>query len=211
MKKTLGMHRAAMIVALACAAQAPAFAAVGIAEDFQTGLGGWTDRNPLNPESAVVADPLNAGNNVLSFTRLGFGGSILSNNTVSSSGLFTISFDYLGQPGKGGVAGDLGGYLGVSSGGFSGGEMWLAGTGGGTPIDLIDDGAWHHYTLTFQSTIGQSLRLKLEDFDGSGGVAGDVYFDNVRITSAVPEPASVAMALVGLVGLAVVRRRANRA
>lgn len=79
-------------------------------------------------------------------------------------------------------------YLGVSSGGFAGGEMWLAGTGGGTPIDLIDDGAWHHYTLTFQSTIGQSLRLKLEDFDGSGGVAGDVYFDNVRITSAVPEP-----------------------
>jgi len=211
MKKTLGMLRAAAVVALACASQAPAFAALGIAEDFQTGLGGWTDRDPRSPESAVVADPLDAGNNVLSFLRLGYGGSLMSNTAVTSSGLFTISFDYLGQPGKGGVAGNLGGYLGVSSGVFSGGEMWLAGTGGGTPIDLIDDGSWHHYTLTFRSTIGQSLHVMIEDFDGSGGVAGDVYFDNVRITSAVPEPTSVAMALVGLVGLAAVRRRANRA
>lgn len=213
MKTKFELQRAVLLVALAFAAQAPAFAAAGISEDFESGLSGWTDRNPGTPESVVVADPLNAGNKVLSFTQLGFGGSLLSNSFVSSTGWFSLSFDYLGQPSQGGVAGNLGGYLGVSSGSFSGGEMWLAGTGSasGTPIALIDDGAWHHYTLSFQSTIGQSLRLKLEDFDGSGGVAGDVYFDNVRLTSAVPEPSSVAMALAGLMGLVVVRRRANRA
>jgi len=206
------MLRAATLVALACASQAPAFAASGFTENFQTGLSNWTDRDPRSPESAVVADPLDASNSVLSFLRLGYGGSIMSNTAVTSSGLFSISFDYLGQPGKGGVPGNLGGYLGVSTGVFSGAEMWLAGTGnGGTPIQLIDDGSWHHYSLTFQSTIGQSLHVMMEDFDGSGGVPGDVYFDNVHITSAVPEPASAAMALAGLVGLAVLRRRAKRA
>lgn len=208
------MYRVGAVAVLVCAAQAPAFAASALNETFESGLSGWTDRNPGNPESVLVNDPLNAGNKVLSFTRLGAAGSILSNDFVySSNGKFTLTFDYLGTPGKGGVAGNLGGFLGASSNSFlSGGEMWLAGTGNyGTAIKLIDDGAWHSYTLTFQSTIGQNLRLKLEDFDAAGGVAGDVYFDNLRLVSAVPEPSSVAMALVGLVGLVAVRRRAKSA
>lgn len=53
---------------------------------------------------------------------------------------------------------------------------------------LIDDGEWRTYTIEFDPFAGglvpsnNTIRVMLEDFSGSGGVAGDVFFDNVRLT-----------------------------
>ena len=64
-----------------------------------------------------------------------------------------------------------------------------------TPISLIDDGQWHSYSITFNSPIGQPVRLMLEDWDGSNGVAGDAYFDNLRLHDSQVAPAAFADAV----------------
>jgi hypothetical protein len=189
---------------------------------FESGLSAWFDRNPSSPDAAVFNDPLRPGNHVLGFNRIMGSGSVFSDAQVSSGGSYTLSFDYLGVPGHGGVAGDLGGYIGVSVGGNGSSQYWVGGTGSyTTPLSLVDDGLWHSYSYTFNSPIGQPIRVMVEDWDGSGGVAGDAFFDNIvlRDTSvaapaialgeAVPEPTS--LALVGLAlaiaGLGAARRR----
>lgn len=188
------------------------------AEDFEGDLSNWIDRNPSNPESIIVADPLNSGNNVLSFARLGSGGSIFTADFMTTTGDFTVSFDYLGLPGQGGNTGDLGGYFGISQA-LPGSHYWVAGTGSFPfEINLIDDGSWHTYNLTFSSPIGQTVRLMFEDWDGSGGVAGDVFFDNVQFNDAslppaplpnsVPAPGALVLIGFGLIALAA-RRRAT--
>lgn len=189
-------------------------------ENFEGTLGAWTDANPSSPQSAIVVDPLRAGNHVLNFTTLGSGGSIYTTDTIASTGLFTVSFEYLGLARSGSVAGDIGGFFGVSQA-FPGNHYWVAGTiDGYAPINLIDDNTWHTYTLTFSSPIGQTVHLMYEDFVGSGGVAGDAYFDNIRFNDAavapapfrdVPEPGITTMLLtgIGLMGF-ITRRRSQK-
>jgi hypothetical protein len=189
------------------------------AENFQSGLSGWTERNPARPEAALFVDPLNAANKVVGFTRLGSAGSIFSNTVVTSpDSVFTITFDYLGVPGRGGVADDLGGYIGVAASVNREVGFWIGGTGSHpTPLALIDDGKWHSYSYSWTSRISNSLQVMVEDWAGSKGVAGDVYFDNIVLRAGparpgeVPEPGSLALvgaALVAAVGIA--RRRAKR-
>ena len=47
----------------------------------------------------------------------------------------------------------------------------------------------------------------LEDYSGSGGAAGDALFDNIRLTTPVPEPMTLALLGLGLGALAARRRR----
>ncbi len=205
----------ALAFALSAAGSAQAGVISAFSENFEGTLAAWTDRNPSNPEAAIVVDPLRAGNHALSFNRLGSAGSIYSSDLITSSGNFTVSFEYLGRPGLGGAANDLGGFFGISQG-LPGNHYWVAGTGSyPAPIDLIDDGAWHSYTLTFASTVGQLVHLMYEDYAGSGGVAGDVYFDNIRFNDqnvapapfqSVPEPLSTTLLALGLTALGFSRR-----
>jgi hypothetical protein len=199
----------------ALAAPQPA-AVYAFSSGFETDLSGWSSRNAASPDAALFADPLHPGNQVLGFTALTSGGDLLSNTQVSTNGTFTLSFDYLGLPGRGGKAGNLGGYIGVSGGSE---QVWVAATSKEleTPLALVDDGLWHSYSYTFSGTaLGfesrQALRVAVGDWKGSGGVAGDVFFDNIALRDTslsqsapaqagtpanVPEPGSL-----GLVGLA---------
>lgn len=203
-------------VALVLATSANAAMLTAFSENFENGLSKWTGigNGPIT-QAAIKVDPLNASNHVLGFTQLGSGGSIYTVDTITATGTFTVSFDYLGMPGLGGTPGNLGGFFGVSQA-FPGSHYWVAGTGGyPAPIDLIDDGAWHHYSLTFSSPVGQVVRLMYEDYIGSGGVAGDVYFDNVQFNDStvppapltVPEPSGLLLAAVALLGLRASHRR----
>jgi hypothetical protein len=127
----------------------------------------------------------------------------------SATGQFRVSFDYLGVPGLGGAANNLGGFFGIAHG-FPGSYP--------APIPLQDDGQWHHYDLTFNSPVDTTVRLMLEDYVGSGGVAGDVYFDNfvtgdpvvVEQTLAVSAPGTGILAVLAIAGLIAQRRRVCR-
>jgi len=65
--------------------------------------------------------------------------------------------------------------------GYDPGDVWLGGTGPGYPriVRLLDSGKWEHVTISFKGP--KSIRLKIEDFSGSGGKAGDAFFDNIRL------------------------------
>lgn len=188
------------------------------ADNFQNGLSGWTDRKPTKLEAGLFVDPLNPSNKVMGFNRLGAAGSVFSKTVVTSpDSVFTLSFDYLGLPGRGGVAGDLGGYIGVAASVSNLLGFWVGGTGiWPTPVNLIDDGQWHSYSYTWRSFITNQLRVMTEDWVGSGGVAGDVFFDNIVLRAGpaprndVPEPGS--LALVGaalLAALSIAHRRSH--
>jgi hypothetical protein len=221
----------ALAFGLAAASGAQALVVSGavysLGADFEGDLSGWFDRNPGSPDAAIFLDPLRPGNHVLGFNTIKGSGSVFTSQSVSSTGSYTLSFDYLGVPGRGN-AGDLGGYIGISIGGNGSSAFWVGGTGSyATPLSLIDDGAWHSYSYTFNSPIGQPVRIMAEDWDGSGGVAGDAFFDNIVLRdssvaaprlalgapSEVPEPGSLALAGLALAlgGIGGFRARRSKA
>ncbi|MEI6494370.1 MAG: PEP-CTERM sorting domain-containing protein [Verrucomicrobiota bacterium] len=73
--------------------------------------------------------------------------------------------------------------------------------------------AFHDITLTLDtsvvtSAVGQNIVVFLEQSVASGTVyGGDMYYDNVRLTSAVPEPTTWALLAFSLTGVVVFRRR----
>jgi len=149
------------------------FASTIFSDDFSSGLGQWS-----NLSGRIVSDPNYSGRGgVLTFGQLNAGGDIFTNMSFSANESLTVAFDYLGVPGMGGVANDLGGFVGVHPRDF-----WLAGTSPtwATPTNLIDDNLWRKYAIDWTESVAQ--RLKFEDWNGSGGVAGDALFDNIRVT-----------------------------
>lgn len=190
-----------------------AHAAAVISDDFEGDLSAWTGKNGGSHSGLLVQDPLDANNQVLSFGALTGAGDVFTIATAqSATGEYTVEFDYLGMPGMGGRDGDLGGYFGISAD-LPGNHYWVAGTGSyATPIALVDDGQWHHYSLTFNSPIGNDVHFMLEDWNGSGGVAGDIFFDNFvfgdsESVANVPEPSSMALFGIGALALLGFRKR----
>ncbi len=167
-------------------------------DNFESGnLNQWTAKPGQVQHGQIVADPLQPANHVLTFTDLNTAGDILTVSSFSLSGTqrLVLSFDYLGWPLPGSVAGDLGGFIGIATSLDTAlPHFWLAGTdisGINTPpgigTELIDDGTWHHYDIDFtdfvQTNGPTTFHLVVEDWADHGGVPGDAFFDNIRLTS----------------------------
>ena len=189
------------LAAAACllATGSPANAQALFFDDFEGDLSLWVGKGGGGHSGVIVEDPQRSGNHVLTFTgRTGAGDVFSSEVTVTQGQTHVLSFEYLGLP-NGGVPGNLGGAIGFAEDTPSR-HRWLAATVfccGVEDDPLIDDGQWRTYAIAFDvfasglpgqfsdfSTVppsGDTIRLMLEDFVGAGGVAGDIFFDNVRL------------------------------
>ncbi|WP_100641725.1 hypothetical protein [Alteromonas facilis] len=172
-------------------------AAIIFSEDFENGLLFGAGNNWVsNISGAIVVDPLQ-GDKALSFRSLIGGGDLFSKTLTSTTGKFFISFDYLGTC----QTNNCGGFFGNSI------TQWV-GTTAPYPDLLVDNGQWNTYT--FEVT-GNSMYLFLEDWVGSGGTVGDVFFDNIIVRdslASVSEPATLGM--LSMMLLLAFRRVASR-
>ncbi|HYI97055.1 MAG TPA: hypothetical protein VEX68_26160 [Bryobacteraceae bacterium] len=193
-------------------------------EDFESDLSLWTGLGGGSHNGAIVADPLRAGNHVLTFTAIVIGGDIFNALPFSlqAGHTYRLDFEYLGYALPNSVPGNFGAFIGITED-LPGKHQWIYGTrplnAGGivTPDALIDDGVWRTYSWVFQPPVLPQFfgpgafmphHLMLEDTSLSGGVPGDSLFDNIRI-SAVPEP-SFALPLAAALVVLLTRRRKGR-
>jgi hypothetical protein len=181
-------------------------------EDFEGTLNQWTGKGGGSHSGQTVLDPLASGQGaVLRFNSLSSGGDLFASTAILVSGPIEVGFDYLGLPSMGGTPDDLGGFLGIAyslTAATDGVDLfWYAGTQTypGLLVNLVDDGAWHHYTFQLNASAIPPFHLIMEDFSGSGGVPMDAFFDNITVTM-VPEPTIAGLTLLGL--LLAFRRRA---
>ena len=166
-------------------------------EDFEGDLSQWIAKSSSH-QGIIVEDPLRPGNHVMTFMEVTAGGDMFGPEVTAILGrTHILSFEYLGLPSLGGIPGDLGGTLGIAES-TPGRHRWLAGTTSCCHVEedlLIDDGQWHTYVMeidVFATGVpGQftdfsqvpprddTIRIMLQDFNESLGVAGDVFFDNI--------------------------------
>lgn len=204
LRKILLLPACAIFIFLYCFSVGTLAAETVFLENFEGGLLKWTGKYGEPQDSGlIVEDPYRPGNSVLKFHRLTFGGAFFSEQVKVVPGkTYVLSFEYLGMPSKAGTLDDLGGFVGFAddialAGQHTGPDKlrWLAGTKlccGAEDDPLVDDGQWQTFSVRFdpfRDRYGESwtiknntIRVVLEDFWGSGGIAGDVYFDNIKIT-----------------------------
>ncbi|MCB9837985.1 MAG: hypothetical protein H6813_01485 [Phycisphaeraceae bacterium] len=204
---------AATTAALAAGA---ASASIVFHDDFESGsLANWTGKSFGAHDAHVENDPTNGANKAITFETLESAGEIFSVTEFSfaDASSYEVSFDYLGFAKERSVAGDFGGYVGVSQG-TPGTHQWMYGTSNvsGAAPDLVDDGVWRTYTFAVDADTAfgggaSGFHLMFEDFSGAGGVAGDVFFDNITVR-AVPSPGAGVLAATGFLSISRRRKRA---
>jgi hypothetical protein len=72
-----------------------------------------------------------------------------------------------------------------------------------TPV-LISNTAWTSYSVSFTPSVTQSYNLS---FSNSGNDNIGALLDNVTVTSAVPEPQTLALLAIGMLAMGALRRR----
>lgn len=170
-------------------------------DNFESNLSQWTGKYNGNHSGVIVNDPFGS-DKALSFTSRQSGGDIFSLQSFSShSQTYRLSFDYLGLTNRWSRPNDLGGFVGYRTTLSGDADSWLAGTSHNSIklvpnfLELPDTGKWEPISISF--TTDKSIQLTLEDYFYSWGVAGDVYFDNIKLetilppTKSVPEPAPI--------------------
>jgi hypothetical protein len=157
------------------------------------GLNGWKITGP--GVAAAIVDPLDPANAAAALTT---GSPVsISQSTATPDGAFTVSFDYWFQT--------VTGVLRV----FLGDELLATILGPGT----VPSG-WSHYEITVlnPSLYGLSGAMLRLDFDGPSN--SEVLLDNVSIDapapSAVPEPTSLTLLMLGAAAMSLARLRKQR-
>jgi hypothetical protein len=169
-------------------------------EDFESDLSAWTGKSGGVHHGVITTDPLNGGNQVLTFTEPSGFGDLFTQDAfdLPPGSTYRLSFDYLGLVNQ--EPGGSGGFAGLSAG-LPGEHLWYYGTNttSGAASVLVDDGHWHHYAYDFTAptAVGNSVHLMFEDFySGLGGAAGDAYFDNIAFQ--IPLPGAILLGILGL-------------
>lgn len=210
MKKEFSVAMATGIFLLTLASNAGA--TILFTENFQSGdlrTSHWGE----SASGLVTEVPSSSGNYALSFAEINWGGDTFSSliNTTGAD-TYLLSFDYLTTEPcsiRGG-----GGFVGLDA---DGQKDWDTGWFQGDPTlhsvyftPPSTDG-WRNVNITFSlSDSWSSFSLMFEDFRAP---AGDAFFDNIvlsdsnRATSPVPEPATMLLFGIGILGLAGTRLR----
>ncbi len=198
----------AVIVLAAAVAVPRASAGVIFSDNFEGGALSSSNWQVLG-HGQIVADPLNAGNHVLSFSQLGFGGDIFTVPLDLSAPVITVSFDYLGVDGTTGVGTDTGGFMIQDLSNSFLGYSILGTSSAGSPVFPnmlgLTPGVWHHISITYDPATysgGAGSKLAFEEWGSSPNTPGNAYFDNIQVSTA-PEPVTGALlggALLAILG-----------
>jgi chitinase len=193
-------------------------------ENFEGDMSQWTGQNGSGHNGQIVTDPLQSDNKVLNFNQITNSGDLFSINGTSlvPGQNYLFSLDYLGLEVTGvSNPDDFGGFVGLVNGLYAGPSTnyrWVFGTqAGGVDSHLIDNNNWSHYEFSFawdssllaNGNSSNVVHIMLEDFNYSGGTAGDAYFDNLQIT-AVPEPSIFTLLGIGAINLLIYACQRNR-
>ena len=167
-------------------------------DDFENGFSSdWLTTGT----SLIIDDPLETDKALtFPFTTSGYNASI--SLTGLSFGDYTFSFDYLGTCGGQDCGGSIRTEIDNAYKGYIGSHT---GHNGYLSNLLMDTGGWGDYEDTFIG-VSSSLFFSFQDWTGAarGNTPRDAFFDNIVITNVtdVPEPTTLAIFALGLMGLA---------
>jgi len=181
--------------------------------------------------ATIKGDPLGQGN-ALTFGKTTYQGDIVTKSSfTSSTGLYTLSFDFLGTCG---YSQDCGGFVAAAPSQNITNGWLISDTPGYTDGDygkipsFPDTGKWESITYTFQSYKNLPVYLAFEIYAFSynstkGGFASGpetAWYKDVVLTDdpnglaagtlsikSVPEPATLSLIALGLAGVGFCRRR----
>jgi hypothetical protein len=170
-------------------------------EDFEGGdLAQWTGKVGEGHQGAIVADPLDPANNVLTFTGLRGGGDIFSVEKFDVSGprRYVLSFDFLGLAVGETPPAEYGAFVGLSDTRGESPIYWVASTyppelnvPATVATELVADGVWRRYHIDITDLVLASglteLHVTLEDWFTEGSVPGDIFFDDIQLVAVVDE------------------------